>query len=74
MFDPLTDAEQGISPRIVRDTKTGIIIVQCGHLRVHGYAHQLNAFAAALIRAAYEAPKGMHDAPPLPRSDWTPSE
>ena len=60
--------------RIVRDEKTGIIIVQSGHIHVHGYAHQLTAFAALLIRAAYEAPKGMHDASPLPKSDWAPSE
>lgn len=73
-FEPLTTDEHSISPRIVRDAKSGIIIVQSGHIHVHGYAHQLNAFAALLIRAAYEAPKGMHDGPPLPKSDWVPSD
>lgn len=58
--------------RIIRDTKTGIIIVQSGHIHVHGYAHELTAFAALLIRAAYEAPKGMHDGPPLPKAPAIP--
>ncbi len=60
--------------RIVRDPKSGIIMIRCRHNRVCGNPEHLLDLAALLIRAAYEGPKGMHDAPPLPKSDWTPGD
>ncbi|MCS0501636.1 hypothetical protein [Ancylobacter mangrovi] len=47
--------------RIARHQPTGIVLVRRRHNRVHGSADELLALAALLIRAAYEAPKGLHD-------------
>lgn len=41
-------------------------MVSLGHNDAHGTADQLEAFAGFLIRAAYEARKGLHDAAGLP--------
>lgn len=58
--------------RIVRDPHTGMVMVRRGHNWVCGSADELLALAGLLIRAAYEAPRGAHDAPELPASNWTP--
>lgn len=58
--------------RIVFDRKLGMLFVRQAHLSVHGTPEQIEALAAFLICAAYEARKGLHDAPPLPRSTWRP--
>ncbi|GLK71724.1 hypothetical protein KHC23_13115 [Ancylobacter dichloromethanicus] len=60
--------------RIVFDRQLGVLLLQKRHNRVHGSIEQIEALAAFLIRAAYEARKGLHEAPPLPRSTWRPGE
>ncbi|QIB32619.1 hypothetical protein [Ancylobacter pratisalsi] len=62
-----------VTERIIRDRATGMILVRRRHNRVNGTAAELAALVALLIRAAYEAPKGLHDSSPLPRSAWVPS-
>lgn len=54
--------------RIVRDPASGIVMVELRHNHAHGSPEQLEAFAGLLIRAAYEARKGMHDAAGLPHA------
>lgn len=58
--------------RIVFDRHLGMMFVEQRHHHVHGSPEQIEALAAFLIRAAYEVRKGLHDAPPLPRSTWAP--
>ena len=59
---------------IVRDPASGVVMARLGHNSAHGTPDDLEAFAALLIRAAYEARKGLHDAPSLPASSWRPGE
>jgi len=56
--------------RIVYDAKLNFMIAEKRHNSSYGTPEQLEAQAAFLIRAVYEVRKGMHEAPPLPRSAW----
>lgn len=56
--------------RIAYDRRADMLSVDQQHNHVHGSPEQLEALASFLIRAVYEVRKGMHEAPPLPRSAW----
>ena len=56
--------------RIVYDAKLNFMIAEKRHNHLCGTPEQLEAMASFLIRAVYEVRKGMHEAPPLPRSTW----